>query len=119
MSLRLEMLQVGRLAPKILGESSELVRDFLLRQQNPDGGFKDRSGASDLYYTVFALDSLIALRAELPARTALEYVSRFETGAELDFVHLCCLARAWTALGDKKHDRQALATRLESFRTAD
>jgi len=119
MSLRLEMLQVARLAPKILGESSELVRDFLLRQQNPDGGFKDRSGASDLYYSVFALDSLIALRTELPAETALEYVSRFETGADLDFVHLCCLARVWTALGDESQDRHALATRLESFRTPD
>jgi len=45
MSLRLEMLQVARLAPKLLGESTELVRDFLLQQQNSEGGFKDR----DLY----------------------------------------------------------------------
>ena len=49
MSLRLEMMQVARLAPKCLGESAALVRNFLLGQQNPDGGFKDRSGRSDLY----------------------------------------------------------------------
>ncbi len=42
MSIRLEMLQVARLAPKVLDESAGLVREFLLRQQNQDGGFKDR-----------------------------------------------------------------------------
>ena len=39
MSLRLEMLQVARLAPKVLGDSAQLVRDFLLRQLNGNGGF--------------------------------------------------------------------------------
>ena len=29
MSLRLEMLQVARLAPKLLGESTDLVRRFV------------------------------------------------------------------------------------------
>ena len=42
MSLRLEMLQVARLAPQILGDASELVQNFLANQQNTDGGFKDR-----------------------------------------------------------------------------
>jgi len=44
MSLRLEMLQVARLAPKVLGDSTDLVRQFILHQQNADGGFKDRAG---------------------------------------------------------------------------
>ena len=66
MSLRLEMLQVARLAPKVLEDSAELVHDFLLRQLNADGGFTDRTGRSDLYYTVFGIDGLIALQAELP-----------------------------------------------------
>ena len=44
MSLRLEMLQVARLAPRVLKDSAELVRDFLLRQFNEDGGFADRTG---------------------------------------------------------------------------
>ena len=43
MSLRLEMLQVARLAPKVLGDASELVQKFLTNQQNDDGGFKDLS----------------------------------------------------------------------------
>ena len=118
MSLRLEMLQVARLAPKILGESTGLVRDFVLRQQNPDGGFKDRSGASDLYYTVFALDSLIALQAELPADSTRKYVEQFGSGEFLDFVHFCCLARARCALNITA-DPTETGRRIERFRSAD
>ena len=58
MSLRLEMLQVARVAPAVLGDATELVRNFLASQQNPDGGFRDRDGESDLYYTVFGLRRL-------------------------------------------------------------
>ena len=66
------MLQVARLAPKQLGESRDLVSAFLRERVNPDGGFQDRAGASDLYYTVFGLDGLIALQEEVPAaRTAV------------------------------------------------
>ena len=101
MSLRLEMLQVARLAPKVLGESAGLVREFLLRQQNPDGGFKDREGKSDLYYTVFALDALIALQSEPPSSVE-GFLEQFGTGEGLDFVHLCCRSRAWAATGRRR-----------------
>ena len=45
MSLRLEMLQVARLAPNLLDEATERVADFLLSQLNEDGGARDRAGA--------------------------------------------------------------------------
>ena len=99
MSLRLEMLQVARLAPRQLGESRELVVRFLREHLNPDGGFQNRAGASDLYYTVFGLDGLIALQADLPADAAAGYLSGFDDGASLDFVHLACLLRGWAAIG--------------------
>ncbi|MBI2927592.1 MAG: hypothetical protein HYY24_17995, partial [Verrucomicrobia bacterium] len=101
MSLRLEMLQVARLAPKMLGESTELVRGFLLSQQNGDGGFKDRADRSDLYYTVFAIDGLIALQADWPSERVENFLRSFGTGEGLDFVHLCCLARCWAAVWDR------------------
>lgn len=119
MSLRLEMLQVARLAPKSLGESSELVRNFLLQQQNGDGGFNDRSGESDLYYTVFALDALVALQAELPTASVTAFLAQFGTGENLNFVDLCCLARAWNALSLHQNQGDSLASRIETFRTAD
>ena len=71
------MLQVARLAPKQLGESRDLVAGFLREQLNPDGGFQDRAGASDLYYTVFGLDALDraagrAARRRRPPRTSTD-----------------------------------------------
>lgn len=118
MSLRLEMLQVTRLAPRALGESAVLVRDFLLGQQHPDGGFRNRDGRSDLYYTVFGLDALIGLQAELPAEKLERYLEAFGDGEQLDFVHLCALARARAALGLLSAP-DALLDRLERFRSPD
>lgn len=92
------MLQVARLAPQQLGESADLVAAFLRQRLNPDGGFQNRAGASDLYYTVFALDALIALQAALPVEPTAAYLATFGGGAGLDLVHLACLARAWAAL---------------------
>jgi hypothetical protein len=92
------MLQVARLAPTQLGESRELVAAFLRGHVNADGGFQDRAGSSDLYYTVFGLDSLVALQEELPVPQTGPYLDRFGDGGGLDFVHLACLARGWAAL---------------------
>jgi len=88
------MLQVARLAPKLLGDSKDLVQSFLSTQQ-VDGGFSDRSGAADLYYTVFGLESLRALSAELPVESATVFLQSFGCGNELDLVHLSSLIRCW------------------------
>jgi prenyltransferase beta subunit len=119
MSLRLEMLQVARLAPKLLAESSGLVHKFLLGQQNPDGGFKDRSGRSDLYYTVFGLEGLIALQSPFDPTKMRDYLNRFGPGKDLDFIHVCCLARCWAALNEKPACAPELLARVESHRTPD
>jgi hypothetical protein len=93
------MLQVARLAPNLLQEDAEPVAAFLRSQFNPDGGARDRAGNSDLYYTVFALEGLIALRQDPPTLTVRAYLERHGDGEGLDFVHLTCLARCWAALG--------------------
>ena len=45
-------------------DAAARVARFILASALPDGGFRDRSGASDLYYTVFALQALCALRGD-------------------------------------------------------
>jgi prenyltransferase beta subunit len=115
------MLQVARLAPRQLGDSRHLVAAFLRDRLNPDGGFQDRAGASDLYYTVFGLDGLIALQEELPVEGTAAYLDGFRDGDGLDFVHLCCLARAWAALRRQPNRELAdrLVARLEAHRRDD
>ncbi|HEX4000447.1 MAG TPA: prenyltransferase/squalene oxidase repeat-containing protein [Pirellulales bacterium] len=92
------MLQVARLSPKLLGDSAPLVHGFLESQRSANGGFIDRGGSSDLYYTVFGIDSLIALRAEFPVEPLVAYLHSFGSGESLDLVHLACLARGWSAI---------------------
>jgi prenyltransferase beta subunit len=120
MSLRLQMLQVARLAPKVLDGSAELVRDYMLGQLREDGGFANRTGRSDLYYTVFGIDGLITLQAELPMEKIRSYARGFGEGEELDFVHLCCLARVRAAVGvQNEKSSAAIAQRIEQFRSRD
>ena len=116
------MLQVARLSPKLLGDSADRVADFFQRQFNPDGGFCDREGKSDLYYTVFGLEGLLALQAGLPVAAVTCYLQSFGEGDGLDFVHLACLARAWAALPRELQagaPRVALIERLAEFRSSD
>ena len=119
MSLRLEMLQVARLAPKLLGDSTELVEKFVRSQLNPDGGFRDLKGASDLYYTVFGVESLRALQVQLPHREVSSYLSTFQPGPKLDFIHLCCLARVWASLNSTPPHAEQVLARIETFRSRD
>lgn len=122
MSLRLQLLQVARLAPRLLGDSTDLVRDFLRSQLTESGAGKDRDGRPDLYYTIFALAGLQALDCEIPTDRVRSYLSSFNDGEGLDFVHLSALARCWAAI-----DRQGmpddlparLLTRIEEFRKPD
>jgi len=119
MSLRLEMLQVARLAPAILGgEASQLVEKFVWSQQHENGGFCDREGKSDLYYTSFAIDALTALQVEIPKDALRSYLTSFGEGESLDFVHLCCLARTWSALEKNGPVVEGLLATLEKkYRT--
>ncbi|MEC5126058.1 prenyltransferase/squalene oxidase repeat-containing protein [Verrucomicrobiales bacterium BCK34] len=123
MSLRLEMLQVARLAPTVLGEeASDLIADFVFSQAHSDGGFCDRDGDPDLYYTSFAIDALTALQKELPQKGVKAFLGR-QLGAldDLDFVHLCCLARSASALNEpfSAAELAPVFDRIETYRTPD
>ncbi len=117
MTFRREMLQVARLAPKVLGDSVDLVNTFVRSQWNADGGVRDRGGVSDLYYAVFGLECLQAIQQPLPHATA-SWLRTFADGTGLDFVHRCCLARAW-AIVDRAHAPASLSAGVLAFRSSD
>jgi prenyltransferase beta subunit len=115
------MLQVARLAPTLLGESRDLVESFFRSRANADGGFQNRTGESDLYYTVFGLEGLAALSQPPPAATR-GFLEGYGDGRHLDLVHLSCLARAWATVdpaGPPPEIAAAIAAGLESFRSAE
>src|SRR5258708_36854515 len=89
------MLQVARLSPNILGESGDLIRQFLKSQHLPDGGFADRGGNSDLYFTVFGLGGFLPLRDHPPVFAARASPPPFGGGGGLGLVYLVSLPPRW------------------------
>ena len=122
MSLRLQLLQVARLAPRLLADSTSLVQEFYRRQFNDQGAALDRGGRPDLYYTIFSLAGAQALDVVVPLELTRQWLLSFNDGAELDFIHLGALARCWAAVG-LEHMPKELGTplldRLEKFRKPD
>jgi len=77
----------------ITGASWDSIGSYLLSQVNADGGFRGRSGESDLYYSLFGLGALLATGVGFSSRKANAYLTSFASGDSLDFVHLICLIR--------------------------
>lgn len=122
MSLRLQLLQVARLAPRLLGDSTDLVRAFFRGQLTADGAGRDRDGRPDLYYTIFTLAGLQALDEPVPVERVEAYLRSHGEGANLDFIHLSALARCWGSIGRDRLPREladALLARLEDYRKPD
>jgi prenyltransferase beta subunit len=114
------MLQVARLAPKLLGDAADLTAQFFTSRLNADGGFQNRDGSSDLYYTVFGLEGLCARQRELPVQAVRRYLATFRLGESLDFVHTACLARCYADSGPSHEaPRDVILERIESYRSAD
>jgi len=121
-SLRLQLLQVAGLAPRLLGDATDLVRNFLVNQLTESGGGRDRSGRPDLYYTIFTLAGLEALQVPIPKGRVLPFLESFGDGDGLDFVHLGALARCWAFTAPdllSAPRRDTLLQRIEGYRKPD
>lgn len=122
MTIRQRMLRTAGAARKLLRESADRVVEFVRKRVRADGGIAGRGKKSDLYYTVFGLECLRALGAEVPRDGALEYLKTYGDGAGLDLVHLSCLVRAWADLDPETlggPHGEALAGRIEAHRARD
>jgi prenyltransferase beta subunit len=121
-SLRLQLLQVARLAPRLLGDSIDLVREFFRSQISEEGAGLDRDGRPDLYYTIFALAGLQAVDLEVPRDRIESFLLTHGEGNALDFVHLSALARCWAVVGKERMPRELarkILARIETFRRPD
>ena len=121
MSLKEDILRAARRAQTSLGNAAGLVAAFVRTQADPGGGYRDRSGKPDLYYTVFGLQCALALGDVPPAATE-GYLRSFTDPRTLDLVHATCLARAWALVqpeGAPAEISRAILDRLQDFRSAD
>lgn len=125
MTIRLDMLRAASRASRLLSDSAALVAGFIGKQINEDGGFAGRSGQSDLYYTLFGIEALLALKAHVPAKRTTSYLGQFGDGDSLDLVHLACLARCWADISEFQSIeieaplRDGILRRIEGCRSPD
>ncbi len=117
------MIDAAAKARRQLTDSIDLVAEFTAGRINPDGGFRGRTHKSDLYYTVFGIETLIALGARVNRDRILGYLDGFADGKSLDLVHLACLARCRANLlwAEDAEDglNERIAHRLEFHRCGD
>ncbi|MCD6288768.1 MAG: hypothetical protein J7M12_06595 [Candidatus Hydrogenedentes bacterium] len=104
----------------IESQAKEAIARFVRGMQNPDGGFRGRGGpTSDLYYTVFGAATLRALGRKLPLLKIRRYINSFGDGADLDFVHLTCLARLRASARGFSRPDDSILSRIEEYRSDD
>lgn len=117
-----DMLNLARRATAFLDAADRAdVVAFIRGRQQADGGFSGRGRGSDLYYTVFAGATLLALGHPPAVRPLSRYLDRFGDGSGCDFVHLTALIRCRAALPLPVARRRArdLLPRLERHRAPD
>ena len=121
MTIREQMISALGRSKKTLGESVKLVIKFFQSCSNHDGGFHGRGKKSDLYYTAFGLEALLALGETISQNTA-KFLRQFQQNLPDDLVHLSSLIRCYANIHKNDIDQKfknILAEELENYRSDD
>lgn len=90
----IELFDTLRRAPSLIGESAVIIiSDYISSQFTAEGGFRNRAGKCDQYYTMFGLACAEALGVYVDLNLVRSYLSRFNP-EELDLVHLVCWSKS-------------------------
>jgi prenyltransferase beta subunit len=90
----IELFDVLLRANKLLScDARGRISDFIFGQFTAEGGFCNRAGVCDQYYTMFGLGCAAALQLPLPLERIRYYLRHYEL-EDLDLVHLVCWAKS-------------------------
>ena len=90
----IELLDVLRRAPLLLSsEAKEKISNFTSEQLTSEGGFCNRAGTCDQYYTMFGLGCAMALNISMPVKKIKQYILS-SPAEDLDLVHLVCRVKS-------------------------
>ncbi len=119
------LLTAARSRPHLTDEAVERMERFVISCLGADGGFAGPGGKSDLYYTVFGIECLLALGKPIPNKKLAGYLAGFREGEGLDFVHLACFVRCIVRLAtpgakaDASKNAGRVCRRIERHRCRD
>jgi prenyltransferase beta subunit len=90
----IELFDTLRRAPVLLNsEARNSIADFISGQLTPEGGFCNRAGVCDQYYTMFGLTCAATLNIPLPLPKISHYLRQCPPET-LDQVHLVCWVKS-------------------------
>lgn len=112
-------LRLRRAVGALDGAARQEMADFVRATRNPDGGYRGRDDTSDLYYTSFALELLVALDTPDDSPQLAEYLRASAARTDLSLIDRVCLLRSLTFGGYEGLEPSELLEGLESYRSAD
>ena len=102
-------------APQILDdEMVSEIRSFIISQHTDEGGFADRGGKTDLYYTLFGIYIAEALSVKAVLEPTANYVKKLVKSSELSGVYLYCGAILYSKLIDSDEISEKLRKQIVS-----
>lgn len=81
------------------------LKDYVIKNQTPSGGFPDKAGKADLYYTLFGYFLAYALELNETYSPVKNYVEKEISQTTLSGVHLHCAAILSSRLSKDLHVR--------------
>lgn len=84
---------LDRSKSKLSNQAINRVREYLTSQMHSEGGFKDRAGNPDPYYSVFGYTLAFIFDLEIPVNKQLRFVERWSSKHEIDFIHAISLVQ--------------------------
>ncbi|MCZ4693854.1 hypothetical protein DWB61_09415 [Ancylomarina euxinus] len=74
------------------------IRTFVDRAKYQQGGFEDRAGKPDIYYTVFGYTLAFVYDIELDIEKEFTFLERWKETQEADLIHAVCFIRCYMLL---------------------
>jgi prenyltransferase beta subunit len=120
-----QIIKVMAAAQKLLDrQARQRITNYLQAELNQAGGFNDRSGNPDLYYSLFGLGAAYTLGIELPWHKISAWLNKHEP-QNLGLIELSSLVKCLAIVKLALNDRQILNSKmvetliqsLEKFRT--
>jgi prenyltransferase beta subunit len=89
----LEALEQSR--NKLSDEAINHIKKYLLTQLHPDGGFVDRAGKQDPYYSVFGYTLAFEFDLDISIKKQSSFLENWTVNNKIDFVHAVSLVRCY------------------------
>lgn len=101
---------------QLSSEAVNLIKSFIESKLNESGGFIDRSGKVDPYYTVFGLTLSYVFDVKINVKLTIDSLDNWQKNNPVDFIHAVSLLRCYylAEIINYKQKHKQLASKLST-----